>query len=257
MKHLIVLFIFILTSSCKVENNKINKTYNLDTTSTVQTDKKQTELLKSKTQKTDIEKKYSDTIQIDYLKNQKILEILKILPPESMESWKWSQKDRIKTVEFIEKNNYLIDTTQAYNNFKYIKPNTLGIQVVDGFWTLSIFNLTSIKSIVITNDIVGDGKDIHTYTFNGDSLEPIEFKKLFSNGLENILKDKSESCRLELEDNYLTFNFDFSDSNLVKFTSWGIAKDEHYSCFKGNVLEFELNKTKESFELRKIYWNKN
>ncbi|AUC13847.1 hypothetical protein BTO06_01180 [Tenacibaculum sp. SZ-18] len=256
MKHLFVLFVFILTSSCKVENNKINKTYNLDTT-VVQTDKNQTELQKSKVQKTDRGKKYSDTTQIDYLKNQKILDILKILPLESMESWKWPQKDRIKTVEFIEKNNYLIDTTQAYHKFKYIKPNTLGIQVVDGFWTLSIFNLTSIKSIVITNDIVGDGKDIHTYIFNGDSLEPIEFKKVFSNGLENILKKRSESCRLELEDNYFTFDFDFSDPNLVKFKSWGIEKDEHHNCFKGNVLEFEINKTKESFELRKTYWNKN
>ncbi|CAL2056556.1 hypothetical protein [Tenacibaculum sp. 190524A05c] len=202
-------------------------------------------------------KKYVDTISIDYLKHQKILDILKLLPKQTMISWEWTQEDRIKTVDFIEKNNFLIDSTKRFNNITYIKPNTLGIQVVDGFWTLSIYQLTSAKTLIITNDIVGDGKDINSFLFTENSFEKIEFNQLFGKGIKNLIKNQSEQCVLELEDNYFTFDYDFTDKNIVTFTSWGLEKDEQQNCFKGNVLEFELNTSEEKFELKSMFWKEN
>ncbi|CAL2092828.1 DKNYY domain-containing protein [Tenacibaculum sp. 190524A05c] len=202
-------------------------------------------------------KKHADTISIDYLKHQKILDILKLLPKQTMTSWEWTQENRIKTVDFIEKNNFLVDSTKMFNNITYIKPNTLGIQVVDGFWTLSIYQLTSAKTLIITNDIVGDGKDINSFLFTENSFEKIEFNQLFGKGIKNLIKNQSEQCVLELEDNYFTFDYDFTDKNIVTFTSWGLEKDEHQNCFKGNVLEFELNTSEEKFELKSMFWKEN
>ncbi|CAL2075413.1 hypothetical protein [Tenacibaculum sp. 190524A05c] len=202
-------------------------------------------------------KKHSDTISIDYLKHQKILNILKLLPKQTMTSWEWTQEDRIKTVDFIEKNNFLVDSTKKFNNITYIKPNTLGIQVVDGFWTLSIYELTSDKTLIITNDVVGDGKDINSFLFTENSFKKIEFNQLFGKGIKSLIKNQSEQCVLELEDNYFTFDYDFTDKNIVTFTSWGLEKDEHQNCFKGNVLEFELNTSEEKFELKSMFWKEN
>ena len=202
-------------------------------------------------------KKHTDTISIDYLKHQKILDILKLLPQQTMTSWEWTQEDRIKTVDFIEKNNFLIDSTKRFNNITYIKPNTLGIQVVDGFWTLSIYQLSSAKTLIISNDVVGDGKDINSFLFTENSFEKIEFNQLFGKGIKSLIKNQSEQCVLELEDNYFTFDYDFTDKNIVTFTSWGLEKDEHQNCFKGNVLEFELNTSEEKFELKSMFWKEN
>ena len=202
-------------------------------------------------------KKHTDTISIDYLKHQKILDILKLLPKQTMTSWEWTQEDRIKTVDFIKKNNFLVDSTKRFNNITYIKPNTLGIQVVDGFWTLSIYQLTSAKTLIITNDIVSDGKDINSFLFTENSFEKIEFNQLFGKGIKNLIKNQSEQCVLELEDNYFTFDYDFTDKNIVTFTSWGLEKDEHQSCFKGNILKFELNTSEVKFELKRMFWKEN
>ena len=254
MKQILIFLILILLSSCKTDkkNDGINQSESI-----LKTKVEKIENNSNIPKNTNVNEQYKDTITIDYLANRKILEILKILPKETMDSWEWTKKERLKTVTFIEKNNFLIDSTETYNNIKYIKPNTLGIQVVDGFWTLSIFELNSGKNIVITNDIVGDGKDINTFIYDGNDLEKIEFEKLFEKGIDNVLKNQSEECLLEMEDAILTFDFDFSDSNVVKIASWGIDKSESTNCFKGNELEFKLDKSKEIFELKKVYWNEN
>lgn len=248
-----------LLSSCKTDKKAggINKNENISKASKTEIEKTETDSIETlSTSKIRIEK-YKDTIAIDYLTNKKILEILKILPKETMDSWEWKKEERIKTVEFIAKNNYLIDSTEMYNNIRYVKPNTLGIQVVDGFWTLSIFELSSERNMIITNDIVGDGKDINIYLLSRGNLKKIEFEKLFGKGIDNLLEKQSEECLLEMEDLFLTFDYDFSDSDIVKITSWGIAKNESINCFKGNAIDFKLDKAKEVFEIEKIYWTEN
>lgn len=259
MKFQIFFLMLFLLSSCNTDRKTegINRKENISTVSSPEIDNE--ENISEETISTDIfrKEKYRDTIAIDYLSNKKILELLKILPKETMGSWQWTQEERIKTVDFVAKNNYLIDSTEMYNNIEYVKPNTLGIQVVDGFWTLSIFELNTGKSIVISNDIVGDGNDINTFLYDGDGLEKIEFERLFGKGINNILEEQSEKCLSDLADVYLTFDYDFTDTNVVKIISWGIDKDQFNNCYKGNAIEFKLNKSKELFELEKIYWNEN
>lgn len=248
-----------LLLNCKIDKKTDGINQNENLTEATKTEIENTETDSNKilsTHKT-LDEKYKDTIAIDYLTNKKILETLKILPNETMGSWEWTKEERIETVDFIAKYNYLIDSTEIYNNIKYIKPNTLGIQVVDGFWTLSIFELSSEKNIIITNDIVGDGKDINTFLLKGENLEKIEFEKLFGREIDNILKKQSEECLSEMEDLFLTFDYDFSNSDIVKISSWGIDKNELDDCFKGNAIEFKLNKAKELFEIEKIYWTEN
>lgn len=257
MKNLIIFIILTLFSSCRTEKKTegINQDENISKVTKTEIENTATNANKILNIHEIRHEKYKDTLTIDYLMHKKILEILKVLPKETMDSWEWTKEERIKTVDFIAKNNYLIDSTEMYNNIKYIKPNTLGIQVVDGFWTLSIFELSSEKYIIITNDIVGDGKDINTFVLNKGNLVEIEFEKLFGKGINNLLKNQSEECLLEMEDMFLTFDYNFSDSSLVKITSWGIDKSESTNCFKGNVIEFRLDKVKELFEIEKIYWN--
>ncbi|PHS08593.1 MAG: hypothetical protein COA88_06415 [Kordia sp.] len=48
-----------------------------------------------------IDTAFRDTIAIDYLKNKTLLNILKLLPETTMNSWWWPKKDRIKAVESI------------------------------------------------------------------------------------------------------------------------------------------------------------
>lgn len=256
MKQVQIFLILIILSSCKTDKkeNGINQSESISEIEKPKIENNSGGLKNIDNIRTE---EYKDTIAIDYLANRKLLEILKVLPKETMTSWEWSTEERLKTVQFIEKNNFLIDSTEMYNNIKYIKPNTLGIQVVDGFWTLSVFELNSEKNIVITNDIVGDGKDINTFIYDEEDLKRIEFEKLFGKGIDNVLKKQSDECLLEMEDAFLTFDYDFSDSNIVKIESWGIDKIESINCFKGNTIEFKLNKSKGIFELKKVYWNEN
>ncbi|SEB86701.1 hypothetical protein SAMN04489761_1999 [Tenacibaculum sp. MAR_2009_124] len=254
MKQIQIFLIVLILWSCKTDKkeNRINNSRSILEIKKIENNSAELKNINS------INKhEYKDTILIDYPANRKLLEILKVLPKEAMASWEWTAEERLKTVQFIEKNNFLIDSTEMYNNIKYIKPNTLGIQVVDGFWTLSVLELNSGKNIVITNDIVGDGNDINTFIYDGNNLDKIEFEKLFGKGIDYLLKKQSEECLLEMEDYFLTFDYDFSDSNVVKITSWGIDKTESINCFKGNTIEFKLNKSKEIYELKKIYWHEN
>lgn len=198
--------------------------------------------------------KYSDTIAIDYSKNKKLLNVLKLLPESTMRSWKWSKKNRIKTVEFIKKNNYLIDSTKMYNNIKYIKPNTLGIQVVDGFWTLSIYEFNENHSFVVTNDIVGDGNDIQTYVFINNTLTPTKMINSFDKFYSDLRLNNTTKCIEFIEDNPLSFNYDFSDKNIVTISSSLTASKGLENCLKGNSIKYRLNKEQKIFDIEEVYW---
>ncbi|MEN7547198.1 hypothetical protein AAG747_04720 [Rapidithrix thailandica] len=200
---------------------------------------------------------YADTISINYLENKKLLEILKLVPESTMGSWEWSKKEREKTVEFIEKNNFIVDTTEMYNTIKYIQPNTIGIQVVDGFWTLSIYQFDENDFFVVTNDMVGDGNDIQTFNFINNKLTPTKMINWFGEFYTNLLLNNSTDCIQLLEENLLTFEYDFSDENMVEISSWLLNKNEADHCLKGNSINYKLNKSKRTFEVTKIHWKEN
>ncbi len=198
---------------------------------------------------------YRDTININYIENKTLLNILKILPETTMRSWGWSKKDREKTVEFIEDNNFIIDTTEMYNNIKYIKPNTIGIQVVDGSWTLSIYEFGENDFLIITNDIVGDGNDIQTFSYYNNKIKPFKMVNGFSEfEYDLLLNNASIKCVEMLKENENTYDYDFSDKNFVSISSWLINKEESGNCLKGNSIRYRLNKEKKIFELIDVYW---
>lgn len=200
------------------------------------------------------EVKFMDTIPINYKNHKTLLNILKIVPNEAMRSWGWSKKDRIKTVDFIERNNYLIDSTEIFNTIKYIKPNTIGIQVVDGFWTMSIYKYTDNHYFIVTNDIVGDANDIQTYVYFYNKLIPTKMVNWFSDFDYKLLLDRTTNCIEALEDNKLGYSYDFKDKNKITISSWSLNKDEFKNCFKGNTITYKLNTETKTFDVVNVYW---
>ena len=201
--------------------------------------------------------KYRDTIQIDYVKHKALLTILKLLPETTMSSWEWPKKDRESTIDFIEKNNFIIDSTEMYNNIKYIKPNTIGIQVIDGFWTLSIYDFGDNDYFIVTNDSVGDGNDIQTFNFLNNEIKPTKMINWFGGfKYKFLLNNDSKSCIAYLEENDLTYNYDFSDKNSITISSWLFNKEESANCLKGNAIQYKLNREHRTFDISDIYWKK-
>jgi len=199
---------------------------------------------------------YRDTIDINYNKNKGILDILTLFPETNMGSWDWSQKDRIDLVNDIKINNFIIDTTEMFLNIKYVKPNTMGLTVVDGFWTLSVYDIDSNNKIIITNDIVGDGNSFETYELKNNELKIVNSDILFGDYFSKLLKNNSQECKDMLEDNMITFDYDFSNPEFIKISSWHINEEEN-QCFNGNTITLKLNKSKRLFETYNILWEEN
>ncbi|WP_019039732.1 hypothetical protein [Psychroflexus tropicus] len=244
---LLILAIGIYSCNSKVKSNSSEKSIQNETPISIEP-----------INETKKEIKYSDTIYINYIENKTLLNILKILPETTMESWEWSKKDREKTVEFIEENNFIIDTTEMYNNIKYIKPNTIGIQVVDGFWTLSTYDFGENNYFIVTNDIVGDGNNIQTFNFSNNELKPSKMVNWFGEFEYNLLlSSDSTKCLEFLKENENTYDYDFSDKNIITISSWLISKKESETCLKGNTIKYKLNKENRTFDIIDIYWKDN
>lgn len=203
------------------------------------------------------EVKFMDTIPINYCEHKTLLNVLKILPEITMSSWEWSKKERAKTVDFIEKNNHLIDSTEMFNNIKYIKPNTIGIQVIDGFWTLSIYEFKPTHYFIVTNDIVGDGNDVQTFNYINNELKPLKMINWFGDFKYRLLSKNTPNCIELLEGYQLTYDYDFTDKNSVEISSWLITENESENCFKGNSIKYKLNKENRTFDIVDVYWKKN
>ena len=141
-----------------------------------------------------------------------------------------------------------------YNNIKYVKPNTIGIQVVDGFWTLSIYEFDKNDFFIITNDIVGDGNDIQTFNLIKEKLTPIKMINWFSEFDYKLLLNESTNCIELLEENQLTYNYDFNDKNIITISSWLMNETENANCLKGNSVKYKLNKENRIFDIVDVYW---
>lgn len=227
--------------------------------SCIQNAKKESTNLKTSNITTEIDQdlSYRDTIAIDYSKHEKLLTVLKLLPESTMNSWEWSKKDREKTVECIEQNNFIIDSTKLYHNINYIKPNTMCIQVVDGLWTLSLYEFQKNHYFIVTNDIVGDGNDVQTFNFINNEIVPLKMINWFDGAGYKLLKQNDvNECHQVIEDNFLSFNYDFSHKSEIKISSW-LTQNDSEGCLKGNTIKYKLNKQTKTFDVVDIYWKKN
>lgn len=194
---------------------------------------------------------FRDTLLINYKQHEALLNILKSVPEYTMDSWEWSKQDRVKTVDFIEKHNYIIDSTQFFHNIKYIRPNTIVIQVVDGFCTLSIYQYNESNYFVVTNDMVGDGNDIQTYNYINNKLTPTKRVNWFSGFKYKILLNNSKKCTDLIDDAFLTFKYNFANKTNVYISSNEL---EDRNCFKGNSINYQLSKKDRSFNVVSIDW---
>jgi hypothetical protein len=224
--------------------------------SCIQNAKKESTNLKTSNITTEINQglSYRDTIAIDYSKHEKLLTVLKLLPESTMSSWEWSKNDREKTVKCIEQNNFIIDSTKLYHNINYIKPNTMCIQVVDGLWTLSLYEFQKNHYFIVTNDIVGDGNDVQTFNFINNEIVPLKMINWFDGAGYKLLKQNDiKECNQLIEDNLISFSYNFSHKNEIKISSW-LTKYETHSCLKGNTLKYKLNKQNKTFDVVDVYW---
>lgn len=194
---------------------------------------------------------FRDTLLINYKQHKELLNILKLVPEYTMDSWEWSKQDRVKTIGFIEQHNSIIDSTQFFYNIKYIKPNTIGIQVVDGFWTLSIYQYNENNYFVVTNDIVGDFNDIRTFNYINNKLTPTKMENWFSDFKYKLLLNNSKKCTELIDEAFLSFKYNFTNK-----TNIYISSDElgDRNCFKGNNINYQLNKEAKTFNVVSIDW---
>lgn len=240
MKYIYLLILIILNSCSQNVNKESVKLKISNTTSEI-----------------DQDIAFRDTIAIDYSKHEKLLTVLKLLPESTMSSWEWSRSDRKKTVKFIRKNNFIIDSTKWYHNISYLKPNTMSIQVVDGLWTLSLYEFNKNHYFIVTNDIVGDGNDVQTFNFINNEIIPLKMINWFDSAGHKLLKQNDiKECNQLIDDNFLSFSYDFSHKSEVIISSW-LTKNEAQGCLKGNTLKYKLNKQKKTFNVVDLYWEKN
>ncbi|WP_268849038.1 hypothetical protein [Flavobacterium aestivum] len=227
-------------------------------------DKKQEQLEKSERivdrtheiKKSESASKYQDTLKIKYQEHKDLLDILTVLPDSTMESWGWEANERVEFVKTIKKNNCIIGTNEHFSNIALIKPNTMEIQVVDGRWTLSIYEIKPSNYIVITDDIVGDGNDIKCFEYDNGKLVYIKMENLFGDFFTDLLIDKENSRCVELlDDNKIGFEYNFKNAINVEISnSFYLKENENGDCLKGNILKYQFNKKTRKFDLLKIDW---
>ena len=190
-----------------------------------------------------------DTIKINYQQNKDLLEILKIIPDKSMESWEWDKADRTNMVEDVKSYNYFIDTDKSYNNIVTIKPHFIKIQVVDGTWIMAIYPIGIEHFMVVTDDMVGGGNDLSFYEFKRGKLTEIEKTPFETSLINDFLGDKdNKECVRLLEDNLLFFKYDFEHKDRITIKSF-LEEDTH--CLKWKTLIYRFNPEKKIFELDK------
>lgn len=237
---LLVLFLF----SCKKNEEKSELKIS---------NKKSQDTLKTNEKNEDFEKQ--DTLKINYLEHKNLLDILAILPDSSMGSWEWDKMERVEFVKKIQKNNYTMPPRSRFSTISLIQPNTLGIQVVDGYWILSIYKVKANNYIVIADDIVGDGNQFMAFEYLDGQLKYIPFKNIFDHFLTTLIIDPTdEKCVEFFEDNYIGFEYDFIGTKKIHIKN--SLLEESKSCFKGNTLNYEFNPAIKKFELVNIEYVK-
>lgn len=247
MKQLLLLFLTLTIISCKNQTqNKISTASKPnDTTKTVYTENKQQ--LNSK-----------DKVEIDFVKNKDLLDIILLLPDKAFSSWEWKLNERIKWYNEIKTNNYYIDDTPDFFTQKYFEPSKAGFSIVDGFWSISIYKTTEDTFIVITDDKVGDGNTLNFYEVKANKIKEYLNEKLIFSDFKELLKQKNttENCVEKFEElNDPIFEFGFSNKNKVEIeSSWYLTEENYSDCLIGNSILYTFNPQTKKFEIEKIYW---
>lgn len=197
-------------------------------------------------------------VPLDFSKNKDLLDIILLLPDSVFSSWEWKIDARKKWYNEIKANNFYIDNDPNFFTQRYFKPNFAEFSIVDGKWSVSLYQTSDNSFIVITDDIVGDGNDINIYEVKSNKIQrTIDMKTTFGDYVALIKQTsaKRDCAKLNDELNGPIFSFDFSDQAKVEIeSSWYLLKDQYAECLKGNALFFNFNSDKKTFDLKNIYW---
>ncbi|WP_300669634.1 hypothetical protein [Soonwooa sp.] len=219
---------------------------------------------KSKTASENLEIK-KDSIQTDitekqnselYNEHKNLFDILCLLPKNTMDSWGWTEADRKSFVDYIKTNNKVPSKHPNFQSFNFAGPNSIQIQVVDGVWTLAIYKIAIDQYIAITDDIVGDGNTIKAFEYSNSKLQSIELSKVLNaDSFNNLLVNKNNlPCKEMLEDNAISFAYDFSDKSIIKISNTSLSEKENKNCLLGNTLTYRFNPDKKRFDLLSTTW---
>jgi len=240
MKPLILSLLLLVFISCKKNDEKSGSKISNEIIK---------DSLKTEAQNDAIDK--PDTLKINYPEHKNLLDILTILPDSTMGSWEWNKVDRVEFVNKIKKNSYALPSRDHFSKISLTQPNTLEIQVVDGYWVLSIYKVKTNHYIVLTDDVVGDGNQFMAFEYLNGALTYIPFKDIFDHFLTTLIIDENdEKCREFFKDNYIGFEYDFIGTKKLHITN--SLLEESKSCFKGNTLQYEFNPVIKKFNLINI-----
>lgn len=218
--------------------------------------------VKDTLQKEVVEKENATTtkkiVKVNFEKNKELLDIILLLPKESFSSWDWEIADRMKWYNEIKENNYYIDSDSQFFTQNYLEPNQAEFQIVDGSWSINIYKTNENSYIVITDDKVGDGNELHIYEFKSNQLKKYSDENtLFSNYKEQIKnKNNTTNCTEKFDElEGPIFVFDFSKENQIEIeSSWFITKEEYADCFLANAIRYHFNPQTKKFDIEKAYW---
>ncbi|WP_128330857.1 hypothetical protein [Apibacter sp. HY039] len=259
MKSLVLIVFILCFLSCKKQNSNFQSSLGNDKNNNhhINTNKTSEKFVKKPVHMKVIEDsvfnpgkyiKFKDTIRINYEYNEDLFEILPLIPDSAMNSWRWSKKERKQLISSIKKNNYFVDTDPRYNNVQIIKPNYFRTQVVDGSWCMSLYKIQKDHFIIITNDMVGDGKEIMSFEYKNNVLTPYELKNIYYQYPNNLINDSK--CKEELEEILSYIDYDFYTKNQIKIY-YPISKKD---CYNGNLITYIFNKKDKNFHITDITW---
>ncbi|MES2811247.1 MAG: hypothetical protein V4670_02150 [Bacteroidota bacterium] len=247
MKKLLIIFLTLTIISCK------NQTQDKTSTDSELKDTIKTDLVKNE-KKLDSKNK----VEIDFIKNRDLLDIILLLPDTAFSSWEWKLEDRIKWYNEIKTNSFYIDKNPDFFNQKYFEQTRAGFSIVDGFWSINIYKTTENTYIVITDDIVGEGNELNFYEVKANRIKEYLNEKLIFSDFKELLKMKNadENCNEKFEElSDPIFEYDFSIKNKIEIeSSWYLTEENYSNCLTGNALLYNFNPQNKKFEIEKIYW---
>ena len=126
----------------------------------------------------------------------KTLQLLAILPGDSMGSWNWSMEDRTTYAKDCKEVGYLINDNSGMMQKTFIEDKHLFVQVVDGAWEFSIIAISNHKYFILTNDIVGGGNSFSAYIADDDKITRLD-KNIFPENWKANFKPLGKDCVLE------------------------------------------------------------
>jgi hypothetical protein len=198
---------------------------------------------------------YADTVKVKYQDNNEMLDIIPLIPDSAMQSWQWSKAEREGFLSSIKASGYFIDTTKDYNTLLKITPHYFETQVVDGIFTVASYKVNDSSKLIITCDVVGDGKYLCAYRIKQNEISQLRLTDLYDTFENYTMQNPADTkCAEKVLEARPFSAYDFTGLNTIKIIL-PITKAQANGCLKGNALTLNFNPYTARFNLQNISWN--